>query len=146
MICAKTDMKILVIADESLPGIKGVDLTFVNWSAEKEAGLLASCDLGIMPLNDDIFSRGKSAYKLIQYAATGLPAIASPVGENKFFIKHGENGFLANSPAEWLAAVEQLSDLQIRQKMSAAMQKQAFEYSLQKYAPIMSEFLLRCFS
>jgi glycosyltransferase involved in cell wall biosynthesis len=121
-------------------------MTCLDWSRENEARLLSECDFGIMPLLDDDFSRGKSAYKLIQYAATGLPAIASPVGENKFFITPGVNGFTASTAEEWLDAVRQLKNLSTRQKMASAMQNKAFDYSLQKYAPVMTEFLLRCFS
>ena len=145
-LCKETDIEFQIIARDNLPVIDGVDMTCVNWSAEKEAELLSACDIGIMPLCDDAFSKGKSAYKLIQYAATGLPAIASPVGENKFFITHGENGFLANTADEWVSAVKQLTPLQMRQQMAEAMQKKAFEYSLQKYAPILSEFLRKSFS
>ena len=145
-LCKETEIEFQIIARDNLPVIDGVDMTCVNWSAEKEAELLSACDIGIMPLCDDAFSKGKSAYKLIQYAATGLPAIASPVGENQYFITHGKNGFLANSAEEWVNAVKQLTSLQMRQQMAEAMQKKAFEYSLQKYAPILSEFLRKSFS
>ena len=145
-LCRETGLQIKIIARHDLPVIDGVNMTCLDWSRENEARLLSECDFGIMPLRDDDFSRGKSAYKLIQYAATGLPAIASPVGENKYFITPGENGFTASSAEEWIEAVRQLADLSTRQKMAAAMQNKAFEYSLQKYAPVMAEFLLRCFS
>ena len=55
-------------------------MRFENWSQERETDLLPRCHAGIMPLTDDEFSRGKSAFKLIQYLASGLPLIASPVG------------------------------------------------------------------
>ena len=145
-LCKETGLKFKIIARENLPDIPGVNMEKVNWSQENEAKLLSECDFGIMPLVNDDFSRGKSAYKLIQYAACGLPAAASPVGENSLFITHGENGFLASSAEEWISAVQALESLSVRKKMSSAMQKKAFEYSLQKYIPVMTEFLLRCFS
>lgn len=145
-LCKETGLKFKIIARENLPDIPGVNMEKVNWSQENEAQLLSECDFGIMPLVNDDFSRGKSAYKLIQYAACGLPAAASPVGENSLFITHGENGFLASSAEEWISAVQTLESLSVREKMSLAMQKKAFDYSLQKYIPVMTEFLQSCFS
>ena len=145
-LCKETGLKFKIIARNDLPDIPGVDMEKVNWTQDTEAQQLSECDFGIMPLCDDDFSRGKSAYKLIQYAACGLPAAASPVGENSRFITHGENGFLASSAEEWLSAVQALESLFCRKRMSDAMQKKAFDYSLQKYIPVMAEFLQHCFS
>ena len=95
-----------------------------------------------MPLTDDPFSRGKSAYKLIQYQAAGLPAIASPVGENVRVIRHGVTGFLADSPAEWADALKQLAaDSGLCAAMGLAARAAAFDYSLQKYGPVEAAFL-----
>ena len=121
-------------------------MTCVDWSEENEAGLLASCDFGVMPLTDDDFSRGKSAYKLIQYAAAGLPAVASPVGENSLFIREGVNGFSPASPEAWISAVKRLADPRLRAAMSEEMGKVSFDHSLQKYGPILTDFLKGCFA
>ena len=145
-LCRETGLKFKIIARNDLPAIPGVDMEAVNWREDTEAQHLLQCDFGIMPLCNDDFSRGKSAYKLIQYAACGLPAAASPVGENSRFITHGENGFLASSAEDWLSAVKALESLSCRERMSTAMQNKAFDYSLQKYIPVMTEFLQRCFS
>ena len=137
---------IIVIARKDIPCIPGVNMTCVDWSEKTEGALLNTCDIGIMPLCDDDFSRGKSAYKLIQYAASGLPAIASPVGENRYFIRDGINGFTPKTPAEWLGALRQLEDNSRRTAMALEMQKQAWDYSLQKYGPIVVDFLKKSFS
>src|SRR5208283_4737563 len=72
-----------------------------EWSEELETDLLSECDIGIMPLPDTEFTRGKCGLKLIQYMASGLPVVASPIGANREIVTHGHNGFLASSPTEW---------------------------------------------
>lgn len=74
---------------------------FVPWSIDSEKHWLQSIDIGIMPLFDDEWSRGKCAFKLIQYMAYGKPVIASDVGANKTTVEHGRNGFLARSSENW---------------------------------------------
>ncbi|NTW68375.1 MAG: glycosyltransferase family 4 protein [Chlorobiaceae bacterium] len=81
---------------------------FVPWSKEGEASWLHSVDIGIMPLADDEWCRGKCAFKLLQYMSHGKPVIASRVGANRVVVKHGVNGYLASSAAEWHAAFERL--------------------------------------
>jgi len=145
-VCRACPVEFLIIARADLPAVDGVPMTCVDWSEEDEAKLLASCDFGVMPLADDDFSRGKSAYKLIQYAAAGLPAVASPVGENRFFIREGINGFSPASPEEWVSAVKRLADPHLRGEMSEEMRKVSYDHSLQKYGPILTDFLKDCFA
>ncbi|AAM71444.1 MAG TPA: glycosyl transferase [Chlorobaculum sp.] len=78
------------------------------WSSESEKSWLSEIDIGIMPLTDDEWCRGKCAFKLIQYMAYGKPVVASNVGANRSTIEQGVNGFLADSAKEWLDALEQL--------------------------------------
>lgn len=75
------------------------------WSEETEVTDMMEFDVGIMPLPDDPWTRGKCAFKLIQYMACGLPVVASPVGMNNDVVQHGRNGFLASSQQEWLQAL-----------------------------------------
>ncbi|MBN1929365.1 MAG: glycosyltransferase [Chlorobiaceae bacterium] len=81
---------------------------FVPWSKEAEAGWLDSIDIGIMPLEDDEWSRGKCAFKLLQYMAHGKPVVASAVGANMNAVIHGKSGLLATSNEEWEAAFDTL--------------------------------------
>ncbi len=62
------------------------------WSLETEAADLAACDIGLCPLPDDNFTRGKCGFKILQYFAAGLPVIASPVGINADFLMGGKRG------------------------------------------------------
>ncbi len=93
-------------------GPKGVEFSGkmrqIVWTEENEVEAILQMDIGIMPLPDDKWERGKCAYKLIQYMACGLPVVASPVGMNNQVVIHGENGYLANTDEEWIDA---LSDL-----------------------------------
>jgi len=73
----------------------------VPWSAEREVVDVATAGAGIMPLSDDDWSRGKCAFKLLQYMAGGLPTVASAVGENREVTVEGETGFLVRGPEEW---------------------------------------------
>ncbi|MPN27052.1 hypothetical protein SDC9_174479 [bioreactor metagenome] len=119
-------------------------MRFEEWSADGEGGLLARCHAGIMPLPaDDPFAAGKSAYKLIQYLAAGLPSIASPVGENRRVLRPGETGYFASSPEEWADALRLLRDDASRERMAAAARRLAFDYSTEKYGPVYAEFLKR---
>lgn len=94
---------------------------YTPWSEETEAADIAKFDIGIMPLSDDYFERGKCGYKLIQYMACGLPVIASPVGANCEIVEHGVNGFLASTKDEWLSALHTLlGDPALRARMGSA--------------------------
>lgn len=81
---------------------------FVEWSTKNEKQWLSGIDIGIMPLTDDEWSRGKCAFKLLQYMAYGKAVVASDVGANKSVVKNGLNGFLASNTVEWRNALEKL--------------------------------------
>lgn len=85
-----------------------VDIKHIVWTEEGEVEAIRKMDIGIMPLPDDQWERGKCAYKLIQYMACGLPVVASPVGMNLEVVRHGENGFLAGTEEEWIQALKTL--------------------------------------
>lgn len=88
------------------------------WSEELEARDIAQCDIGIMPLPDRPFERGKCGYKLIQYMASGLPVVASPVGVNRTLVEEGRNGYLCETPEQWKNALEALlSSAELRRSM-----------------------------
>ncbi len=144
----KYDFELLVVARKSLEKrrIEGMNMRFENWSQESESELLVRSHVGIMPLSDDEFSRGKSAFKLIQYSAAGLPVIASPVGENIKVIDSGQTGFPADSPDEWLEALGKLiNDKDLYSNMAENTRKASENYSIQKYFPIFRNFIKNTF-
>lgn len=115
----------------------GSNVRHVVWGEDKEVPFLRSLDIGIMPLNDSPWARGKCGYKLIQYMAVGLPVIASPVGVNTEIVDHGVNGFLAATPEDWRSAIATLAaDPGLRTRMGRAGRKKVEEqYSLQTWGP-----------
>lgn len=120
-----------------------IPMESVPWSEEKEVDLISRLDIGIMPLEDSSFNRGKCGYKLIQYMSCGLPVVASPIGVNCKIVEHGINGFLASTIAEWESALEKLlSDPGLRFRMGqASRQKVEREYCVQVTAPRLVESL-----
>ncbi len=101
----------LLIVGASEPRL-GTDVRsqFMPWSLSIEPEVFSQFDIGIMPLPNNERARMKAGFKLLQYMAAGLPVVASPIGMNARIIRHGWNGFLANSPSEWHDALSQLID------------------------------------
>ncbi len=123
----------------------GLPMASVPWSEQTVAQDIARLDVGIMPLVDAPFERGKCGYKLIQYMACGLPVVASPVGVNRQIVEHGVNGFLAETPEQWATALRTLcADPALRARMGAAGRRKVEQhYSLQVTAPRLVQILRR---
>jgi glycosyltransferase involved in cell wall biosynthesis len=83
------------------------EIEYVNWNEANEVSIIQQCDIGIMPLPNDSWSKGKCGFKLIQYMLAGLPCIASPVGANVDIVVDGKTGFLANTKEEWLHCLQE---------------------------------------
>jgi len=113
------------------------------WSLLTESQLVATFDIGVMPVRDAPFERGKCGYKLIQYMAAGVPVIASPVGVNTEIVVHGETGFLAETPHEWRTALLNLKhDPELRQRMGSAGRRRVEQrYCTQVIAPQLAGIL-----
>ncbi len=110
---------------------KEKNISLIEWKLDTELHELAKFDIGIMPLTDDEWSRGKGSYKLLQYMALGIPAVASPVGINTTLLKDGETGFLAKTPSDW---EEKLSTLIENKDLREQMGKKARELVVQNYS------------
>ena len=102
-----------------------------------EVEFLGRFDIGVMPMPDDKWTRGKGGYKLLQYMAMGIPCISSPVGINREIVKHDETGFLAESEEDWFQFLERLIlDDQLRSSMgTAGRQRAQSEYSFETFTP-----------
>lgn len=88
--------------------LAGVNVECIPWQEATEVDMIADCDVGIMPLKDSFWERGKCGYKLIQYMACGLPVVGSPVGANMQIVQDGRNGFLADTGRQWENALRKL--------------------------------------
>lgn len=112
------------------------------WSLETETADLASCDIGLAPLADNPFTRGKCSFKILQYFAAGLPTVASPVGVNAVLVRDGFNGYLAVSPADWVQKVSALvKDKSLRIRMGQSALKSVPPFDLNIIAPRLVELV-----
>jgi glycosyltransferase involved in cell wall biosynthesis len=119
------------------PVLAGVEVEFRPWDIRNEVRDLQECQIGVMPLPDSEWARGKCGLKLLQYMAVGIPAVASSVGVNQEIIKSGENGFLATSSDEWSTHLLSLCrDEGLRRRMGGAARRTVEErYSLHIWGP-----------
>jgi hypothetical protein len=123
-------LKMRVICSE-FPDWNDVNVEAVPWSSATEAHSLAGAHIGVMPLTDDAWSRGKCAFKLLQYMAAGLPCVASPVGANTEAVLDGINGFHATGVDEWERSLEKLI---VSPQLRASFGAQGRQHVEQRYA------------
>jgi glycosyltransferase involved in cell wall biosynthesis len=133
----------LIGAPEGCLQVDGVAVK--RWSLDTEVADLREFDIGIMPLSDDEWSKGKGGYKLLQYMSMGIAPVASAVGINNEIISDGLNGFLIKSDDEWYAKLSALiEDQDMRRSMGREARKTAVErYSYEAYTPVLAEKLER---
>lgn len=127
----------IILVGASPTALAGLPVERVAWSPATEAAQLARFDVGLMPLPDLPWERGKCGYKLIQYMASSLPVVASPVGANREIVVPGETGFLAETRADWVSALTRLAqDPPLGYRMGTAGRRRAERhYSLQAIVP-----------
>lgn len=136
-------LELRVIAESERPlrrlalGRGGVATRFVRWTEESEVADLRAFDIGLMPLPDNEWTRHKCGLKILQYMAAGVPAVASPVGVNAEIIRHGLNGWLAATPAEWTSVLRSLlADQRLPATVLAEARKTVHErYSVDAQLP-----------
>ena len=133
-------VKLRVVCSQP-PALPGVDIEFRPWTWQREVDDLQDATIGVMPLEDTEWARGKCALKLLQYLAVGLPAVASPVGVNRDILVNGDNGFLASTEEEWYVRLESLCrDPQLRARMGQAGRRTVeTRYSLSVWGPRLAD-------
>ncbi|MDB2697611.1 glycosyltransferase family 4 protein [Crocinitomicaceae bacterium] len=113
----KHEFTFTVISNEA-PNFTLKSLRFVKWTKETEIEELLQFSIGIMPLKEDKWSKGKCGFKALQYMSLGIPSVISPVGVNTEIIRNGENGYTPSSSTEWTEALDKLlTDQSIRHKL-----------------------------
>jgi len=119
------------------------------WKLEDENEDLISFDIGLMPLNDDLWSRGKCGLKIVQYLSVGVPVVCTPVGINSDIVQDGENGFWATNHQEWvdrLSTLIQNQDLRYRMGLKG-IETVEREYSLavtsEKFLQVLQSLLIK---
>jgi len=123
----------------------GVDVQVVPWSMADEVSLFNTCDIGVYPLADDEWSKGKCGFKAIEFMACGVPVVAAAVGVNREIIEDGVNGFLASTEDEWVDKLGRLlTSRELRQRFGEAGRRTIeTRYSLQIHAPTLAATLQR---
>lgn len=136
------DVELRVLSDRQ-PVLPGVRYTWRPWSPRTEAEEVGQFDIGIMPMPDDPWARGKCAFKALQYMAMGVPAVCSPVGTNTEVVGHGVNGMLAATPRDWLDQLGALlDDADLRQRLGAAGRETVErKYSMRSSAALLGQVI-----
>jgi glycosyltransferase involved in cell wall biosynthesis len=142
-VAAEAPMTLRIVGAQSPDVFAGLATDSVPWSEITEIEQILRLDVGIMPLANTVWERGKCAYKLLQIMAAGRPVIASPVGANCKVVQHGINGFLANSTEEWITALRSLTlNPELRHRFgAAARQTVELSYSTKKVLPSLTAVL-----
>jgi glycosyltransferase involved in cell wall biosynthesis len=138
------ELELVIVSDGPL-ALPGIRVANVPWTRDGEAAAVAGFDVGIMPLAiDEPWSRGKCAYKLLQYMAAGVPAVGSDVGMNSELIAAGRNGLLARTPRDWAHALGALAgDGALRARLGAAGRETAHAYGYSAVADQLAAFVAR---
>lgn len=121
----------------------GKNVKYIEWTEETEVAEILKMDIGLMPLQDSKWEKGKCAYKLIQYAACGIPGVASDVGVNREVTVPGETGILAAGEEEWIQAIKTLkSNTELRHQLGSNARKKVEErYCIQQTSTKWKEIL-----
>jgi glycosyltransferase involved in cell wall biosynthesis len=126
----------VVIISNKEPSFSFHGLRYLPWSEATEIEDLLQLHIGIMPLEADPWCEGKCGFKLVQYLALGIPAVASPVGVNQSIVEEDVNGYLCSTSEDWKEALQSLiGDARKRMAMGAAGHRKIVEhYSIQAHA------------
>jgi glycosyltransferase involved in cell wall biosynthesis len=137
--------RLLVVCDRkpTLKRLPAQSWRFVRWSPENEVGLVQSMDIGLMPLPDAEWARGKCALKMIMYLAVGIPAIVSPIGVSKELLGQGDVALAARNENEWSEALCRLfQDRALSTAIGAAGRKLVMEqFSVNKNVSRLAEVI-----
>jgi glycosyltransferase involved in cell wall biosynthesis len=114
------------------------------WRLDTEVEDLRAFDVGLMPLSDDEWSRGKCGLKALQYMALGIPAVVSPVGVNTTIVRDGVNGFYASTEEEWIDRIALLlEDEPLRRSLGEEARRTVEEsYSARAHVPRVARILM----
>lgn len=139
----KTHNFIFRVISNEAPTYSLKSLAFCPWNKETEISDLATFNIGIMPLNETPWSKGKCGFKALQYMALEIAPVVSPVGVNTEIVTDGENGFLCTTPDQWKARlIELLENPSLRQKMGkSAYSKIESGYSVNANYPKYKQLL-----
>jgi len=144
---SKYNFNLKIVGSNLLFQIDGVKIMNKEWSLSADLEDFQSLDIGVYPLPDNEWTKGKTGFKTIQYMAVGIPCVVSNVGRNKEIIQDGVNGFLADSEEEWIKKLSLLiENSELRKKMGVLGRKTVEErYSLKVNAPNFLDIIQRVY-
>jgi glycosyltransferase involved in cell wall biosynthesis len=137
------DVVLKIISDEFID-LPKIQVEKRKWSLESEAAELVGSDIGLAPLTDDYFTKGKCGFKILQYQAAGLPVVASPVGVNSELVRENINGFLAVTINDWIEKMSSLiSNKQLRNRFGDSAKQSVTSFDLSVLAPRLVSLIKR---
>ena len=115
------------------------------WSEQTQAVDLVTSDVGLAPLPDNRFTRGKCGFKVLQYASAGLPVVASPVGVNRDYVRDNITGYLASDTEEWVDRISRLvENAQLRKDMGQSARKSVKRFDISVIGEQLAALILQC--
>ena len=144
-ISSRLDNVVLRIICDDFPDLQNIPIEKRLWSEDTQVTDLATSDIGLAPLPDNRFTKGKCGFKILQYAAVGLPIVASPVGVNAQYIQQDSNGFLAESASDWVNKICQLiGEPKLRKQMGQSAKEMAQKFDLKTLGPKLAKLIRQC--
>jgi glycosyltransferase involved in cell wall biosynthesis len=133
----------LLLVGGTMPSAGGYIVEAMPWSIDNECDALARIDVGLMPMPDNAWTRGKSAYKALQYMSAGIPVVGDDVGVASKVIDSGRGGFVVRSEDEWDEALIALArDAKLRARVGDhGRRRVAEDYSVERWAPVVAQIL-----
>ncbi|HNZ04608.1 MAG TPA: glycosyltransferase family 4 protein [Myxococcota bacterium] len=144
VVAAHKNVMVRLIGD-TFPTWPGIPTEQIKWSAQARRVGLATSDIGLAPLPDDAFTRGKCSFKVLEYSASSLPVVASPVGTNADYVRPAVTGFLAVTEDDWAEHLGRLiMDPSLRKRMGAQGRTHAAQYDVSVIGDRFSDLVRRC--
>jgi len=136
---------VLRIIGDTFFDIPGMTVEKLKWSEQTRGLGLVESDIGLAPLPDDRFTRGKCSFKVLEYAAAGLPVVASPIGTNADHIREGVTGFLVENNDQWLEKLTLLvQDMQLRRTMGRQGREFAQQFDVSVIGKRLCAIIRKC--
>jgi glycosyltransferase involved in cell wall biosynthesis len=142
---ARFDNVVLRIICDDFFELQNMQVEKRLWSKDTRAIDLAGCDIGLAPLPDNRFTRGKCSFKVLEYACAGLPVVASPIGTNSDHICDNVTGFLVTNTQEWIGRITQLiEDGELRKRMGQEGRAYAEKFDVSVIGKQLTELIIKC--
>jgi hypothetical protein len=142
---ARFDKVVLRIVCDDFLDLKNMPVEKRKWSADTRGIDLATSDIGLAPLPENRFTRGKCSFKVLEYSAAGLPVVAAPVGTNCEYLRDSITGFLARETHQWIEKISQLiENPQLRTRMGKAGVELAKNYDIEVIGEKLCDLIIEC--